>query len=425
LVDNIFNVSLSLSHSGKALNFNSQTSYQSNYRYYKSPIDADFSPLDGISIINDYGKNWNQVKVFTQELRFSSPAETKSGFNWTTGIYLFYQHNPVKQTTRFGEDAMMLGAQDKNFSLINTATSKNEGTAFYGQVNYELTQKLDVTAGLRYDYEQKQQAILGEYQKDPDPNPLFDFRPDTSAKASFNEFTPKLGLAYRPSSYQTLFITYSKGFRAGGLTPLSIDPSQLPLFAFKPEVSNNIEAGIKNTLFNRRLILNLALFYSNVSDVQVPTLLLPDAVTVTKNAGKLTSKGAELEVRSVINGLEVDYSFGYTNATYKKLMISQNNTEVDLQGNHQLFTPKITSLLAAQYSISLNRKQNLRLLLRCEWKYLGRQYFDLANTIDQSAYHTLNTRFGLTTKKVSLMFWGRNLKMLNISVMPTTSLRCI
>jgi iron complex outermembrane receptor protein len=77
----------------------------------------------------------------------------------------------------------------------------------------------------------------------------------------------------------------------------------------------------------------------------------------------LTSKGAELEVRSVFNGFEVDYSFGYTNATYKKLMISQNNTEVNLQGNHQLFTPKITSLLAAQYSISLNRKQNLRLLL--------------------------------------------------------------
>ena len=123
----------------------------------------------------------------------------------------------------------------------------------------------------------------------------------------------------------------------------------------------------------------------------------------------MTSKGAELEVRSVFNGLEVDYSFGYTNATFKKLMISQNNTEVNLQGNHQLFTPKITSLLAAQYSISLNRKQNLRLLLRCEWKYLGRQYFDRANTIDQSAYHTLNTRFGLTTKKVSLMFWGRNL----------------
>ncbi len=61
---------------------------------------------------------------------------------------MFYQHNPVKQTTRFGEDAMMLGAQDKNFSLINTTTAKNKGTAFYGQVNYELTQKLDVTAGL-------------------------------------------------------------------------------------------------------------------------------------------------------------------------------------------------------------------------------------------------------------------------------------
>jgi len=51
------------------------------------------------------------------------------------------------------------------------------------------------------------------------------------------------------------------------------------------------------------------------------------------------------------------------------------------------------------YSLPCHENENLRLLLRCEWKYLGRQYFDLANTIDRSAYHTLNTRFGLTTKK--------------------------
>nr|MBA2762123.1 TonB-dependent receptor [Segetibacter sp.] len=49
------------------------------------------------------------------------------------------------------------------------------------------------------------------------------------------------------------------------------------------------------------------------------------------------------------------------------------------------------------------------LLIRGEWKYLGTQYFDLANTIKQSSYSLLNTRIGVTARNFSIMFWGRNL----------------
>ena len=47
--------------------------------------------------------------------------------------------------------------------------------------------------------------------------------------------------------------------------------------------------------------------------------------------------------------------------------------------------------------------------MRGEWKYLGDQYFDLANEIRQSSYHVLNTRFGFSSKLGELMFWGRNI----------------
>jgi iron complex outermembrane receptor protein len=409
MIDNIFNTSFSIIHSGPSLNFTSQSSYQSNYRYYKTPIDADFSPIDGISIINNYGKDWNRVRVWTQELKFSSPSKKESSLYWTAGTYLFYQNSPVKQATRFGDDAMMLGMQDQNFLLINSSTSKSKGLAVYGQATYKLAQRIDLTAGLRYDYEQKQQSISGEYQKDPDPDPMFAFRPDTSASANFKAFSPKLGLSFYPAFADLFYLTYSKGFRAGGLTPLSSDPSQPALFPFKPEVSNTVEAGLKNTFFNKRLLLNLSIFYSNVSDVQVPTLVLPDAVTITKNTGELASKGIELEARSVIGDLELDYSFGYTNATYKKLKLSQNSSEVNLQGKHQLFTPDITSMLTAQYNLYLNSKRTTKLFFRGEWRYLGRQYFDLTNTIRQSPYHTMNTSFGLAVKRFSVMFWTRNL----------------
>ena len=106
----------------------------------------------------------------------------------------------------------------------------------------------------------------------------------------FNAVSPKLGLNYALQQIQILFVTYSRGYRTGGLTQLSSDPSQPPLYPYKPEYSNNIEAGIKNSFFNDRLQLNITAFYTLVNDAQVPTLILPEAITVTKNTGKLKAK---------------------------------------------------------------------------------------------------------------------------------------
>ncbi|MDQ3276904.1 MAG: TonB-dependent receptor, partial [Bacteroidota bacterium] len=377
--------------------------------YYTDPIDADFSPLDAMTIVNNYGKEWNNVKVVTQEINLQSAATNSNSLKWLIGSYAFHQDNPVKQTTRFGGQADLIGAPDKNFSLINTTTATGSGVAFYGQLQYAITQKLMLTGGLRYDREKRKQQILGEYQKDPDPNPLFAYRSDTSATANFSAFSPKLTLAFSPTEKQLLYTSYSRGFRAGGLTPLSSDPTQPALYPFKPEFSNNIEAGLKQSLFNQRMIINLALFYATVKDVQVPTLVLPDAVTITRNTGRLVSKGLEAELRyRVLQGLSIDYNFGYTHARYKRLQVSQGGTEVDLKGKHQLFTPDVTSMLAAQFTQKLG-KSVTALVVRGEWKYLGTHYFDLANSIRQPSYQLFNARAGVSLPKADLYLWGRNL----------------
>jgi iron complex outermembrane receptor protein len=410
MIDNTFNTSLSINHTGRHFNLSSQTAWQSNHRYYKDPIDGDFSPIDGVTIINNYGNDWNKVKVFTEELRFTSPAAATSPLKWTAGTYLFIQNSPVKQTTHFGEDAAMVGSPDKNYGLINTSTGKGFGVAVFGEVNYTLTKQLELIAGLRYDYEHKKQQVLGSYLPDGAPAPVFDFQADTSAKAHFNALSPKLGLLYHVTRDNNLYATYSRGYRTGGLTPLSSDPSVPPLYAYKPEYSNNIEAGSKNSFLNNKLRINAALFYTTVTDVQVPTLVLPDAITITKNAGKLESKGAEIEIAALpVRGLEINYQAGYTNAEYKTLKVPQNGAEADLSGRQQIFTPSITSMLALQYQYSFGGRFPVQLTARGEWQYLGRQYYDLANTIRQSPYNLLNARAGIATKNISLFIWGRNL----------------
>ena len=410
MIDNSFNSSLSVNYAGRSFNFSSQTAYQSNYRYYTKPLDGDFSPIDGVTIINDFGDKWNKVKVISQELKFTNPAASASRLKWTAGTYLFYQDNPTKQAVHFGNDALLVGAPDVNFSIINSTKGKSSGIAFFGQGTYAITKKLSIVAGLRYDHEKKEYNILGQYQKDPDPNPQFDTRPDTSASASFNAFSPKLGLSYTINTNSNIFITYSRGYRTGGLTALSSDPSQPPLFPYDPEYSNNIEAGIKNSLLGKRLQLNITAFYTRVTDAQVPTLILPDAVTITKNAGQLTSSGIELEVSAApVKGLQVDYNFGYSNASYSNLKLSQNGSVADLDGKKQIYTPEETSMLALQYEYAIGKKQLVRLTARAEWFFIGKQYFDLSNNIKQNDYSLYNIRFGITAKNTSLMFWARNL----------------
>ncbi|MFN5930709.1 MAG: hypothetical protein ACK42F_03895, partial [Sphingobacteriales bacterium] len=106
--DNNINASLALKYNfTSGIRLQAQTSWQRNYRFYKNPIDADFSTLDAISIVNNYGNKFNNVNVITKEITLHSKKEAK--VNWTVGSYFFYQDNPVKQGTRFGENASLLG----------------------------------------------------------------------------------------------------------------------------------------------------------------------------------------------------------------------------------------------------------------------------------------------------------------------------
>ena len=398
---------MSIRYTGSGFNFSSQTAYQQNYRYYTNPIDGDFSPIDAISVINNYGSKWNNNKVITQDFKFTSNNANNSKFKWTAGAFLFYQDAPVKQATRFGIDANLMMIGDSLFSIINTSTTLKKGFAVYGQATYALSDKLNMSFGLRNDYENQTQSILGEYQRDPSPE-LYTTTADTLGRANFNAFSPKISLDYQVNNNSLWYGNYSRGFRAGGLSPLSSDPSQPPLVGYLPEYSNNFETGIKNNWLNNKLILNLVLFYTKVTDAQVPSLILPDAITITKNTGQLSSKGVEAELMLIpTKGLLIQYSFGATSASYDKLEIASQGASVNLAGKRPIFTPSSTSLLAAQYSYPVSSE--LQIMLRAEWKYIGTTYFDLANTIEQTPYHLLNAKTGIETEKIAFYFWAKNL----------------
>lgn len=407
-VDRNLNSSFAINYTGKDYDFKSQTAYQSNYRFYKNQLDGDFSPFDAISIFNNYGKDWNKVNVFTQDFTFSSSKAKQKPLQWLVGSYLYSQQNPVKQAVLFGENAELAGADFKNFTILNTNVGNSKGAALYGQFDYAVNSKLHLTAGIRYDGERRALSIKGEFEMEGQP--IITTRSDTSKTVNYHALSPKFAIGYTLNSQSTLFASYNRGFRTGGITQLSSDPSQAPLMAFKPEYSNNLEIGSKNTLFNKRLRLNMSAFYTLVTDAQIPILVLPDALTYTQNAGELLSKGLEIELAtSEWKGLSITDGFGYTDAKYTNVKVSSNQNDLNLVNKKQIFTPNMTNLMALKYTIKLNKTTNHKLTTIGEWKYVGDQFFDFANAIKQESFHIYNTRIILSTKHWELSGWTNNL----------------
>ena len=405
MIDKTINSALSIVYNGNNYQFSAQTAYQKNYRYYTNPIDGDFSPLDAVTVVNNYGKDWNQIGAWTHDLKLNSL--NNQSLKWTMGAYLFSQNASTKQGTSFGADAYLMGIENTNFTLINTTSIKRKGIAIYGQATYAISTKLNATAGIRRDFETIQQSVAGSLLMG-DNKAIYESQPLITRTTDFGALSPKLGLDYQFSSKQMAFINYSKGFRPGGLSPLSSDPSQPPLIRYKPEYSNNIELGLKNTLFQNHARLNLTLFYTQLVDAQVPTLVLPDAITIIQNRGKLNSKGIELEFTAKANKhVSIDYNAGFTHARFEKLEIAQNGSSNIFNGNKQIFTPDLVSNLALQYDQKI--KNSLTAFIRTEWKYIGTTYFDLANTIKQSPYHIINASIGFKMGNINIQYWSRNL----------------
>lgn len=399
------NASIVIKHSGSKVNLSMQTAIQNNYRFYDKGLDADFSQFDIISIYNNYGKDFNKVSVLTNELRISSTKNTLSTLEWNAGLFHFMQQSPTKQATVFGKNASFIGVPDNNFSLIAINRAQNNGLAGYGQVKYAINKQWKLEGGFRIDAETKKMTVRSEYEKPP--TPAFVTRPDTAATTQFSAFSPRMALHYSYKENQLMYLSYSRGFRTGGLSGIGSDPSQLPLVAYRPEYSNMFEMGAKGINASNTFRYGFALFYNTVTDVQAPQLLLPDAVTITRNAGRMNAYGLEAEMLyKPINGLTVQYSMGSTKAQYTSLKGVSDGSEINLDGKMQVFTPASTHFLSTQYQTNLGKHT---LLLRIEYKFTGDQYFDLKNIIQQKGYGLVNARVAFQVAQFEFSAWGRNL----------------
>lgn len=381
------NASIAANYYGNKVNFTSVSSYINFHLWYPDRFDG--TPY-GIY----QGNNDGVQNAFTQELRFSSANQANPRLKWTLGSFLFAQNG----TTAF---SVFSPPTEGGSSNRTSSNATNLGIAFFGQAAYRATDKLTLTAGLRYDVENRK--LAQQVDSVAVDGRAFNQVPLTNLKATFPAFTPKITLAYQLNGQTMLYAQYARGFRVGGLNASAPTLADIP---YDPEFSDNYEIGIKNTLWHNRLRLNLTGFYLQQRNQQVS--VNQGGFFLIRNTGDMNNLGAELEAFVVpVKGLQVEANASLSHARYSRLTtLDATFTNADYQGNRPINNPNAASFLAVQYTYALQKMTTV--FIRGEHRYTGEYYFDFNNAKKQNPFTVFNLRLGATYRTYELAGWVRN-----------------
>ncbi|MEM9622492.1 MAG: TonB-dependent receptor [Pseudomonadota bacterium] len=349
------------------INFKSITAYRSIDTYFGTDVDG--AP----QVINDTSFQMDQTQV-SQEFQLSG-LSLDGDLSWLVGLYYFQEDGLLVDYPIFGGGLVQIfGPNDLD----------NEAYAVFGHVNYALTERFSITAGLRFTREEKEfegrQQDLNAFasflglppEAFPDPtNPTLYFPAGTNRR-TFNNLSPKLGVEYRLTDDILTYLSYSEGFKSGGWTTRAT----LPILAapeFDEEIATTYELGWKSELAGRRLRLNAAVFFTDYEDLQI---------TVQRGLSPFFENAAQSEIR----GVEVDFAWlatenltisgalGYLDAEYTELeagAVLQENFEFNN-------TPEYTYTLTVDYDLPTNTEGTWS--IRADYAYRDEQANDAENT---------------------------------------------
>jgi iron complex outermembrane receptor protein len=142
-----------------------------------------------------------------------------------------------------------------------------------------------------------------------------------TADQSFNNWSPEATLTWRPQDNLTLYGAYKTGYKSGGFSNSSIYSATTAPggLAFQPEKASGFEAGVKSTLLDNQLLLNLTVYHYKFTDLQIDFYNAANISYVTTNAGGAKTDGVEIEsvwAPRSIRGLNLTGGLNYNKARY-------------------------------------------------------------------------------------------------------------
>ena len=188
-----------------------------------------------------------------------------------------------------------LAATDIEYS--NTFQRSVEQIALFGEVSYDLTDKLTVLGGIRWaEYDRN------VYSRFAFPEGLVPYEDRIAGDGSFRDIGKsddtiyKLSLSYEIDDDKMIYGLFSQGFRLGGVNSLrAASTGQLEL-VYNPDYLDNYEIGIKSMWLDSRLRLNADIFYMKWSDYQQGVSFDEWWLRGTVNAKEAETKGFEVKL---------------------------------------------------------------------------------------------------------------------------------
>lgn len=382
---NLLSDALVINYNHEKFDFISTTSFQ--HLDDDQKIDQDFT-RDSLYFVEQRQKQ----KLVSQEMIIRSKKEKK--YNWLFGVYGFIQHFD-KQV-----DVDIYGPGMKLFKDYDHTIS---GYAAFHQSTIKdlLTEGLNLTAGFRIDFENDQLHYIYDREIKNTLNNVA----DTSYPAlEYFEVSPKVALNYYRQG-RNYYVTITKGFKTGGFNSTIERPEDL---TYGPESSWNYELGIKTPLFRDAAYLHFAAFYIDWNNQQIYQPVPSGRGSMLKNAGKSTSKGFEISLKTrSIYGFEPVLSYGHTHATFSEHVV---DTATDYSGNYIPYVPKHTLSFMVNKSFRLkNNKLIERITANVGYKGAGKIFWNEKNSHEQNYYSLLSAKVSFEHKFLRFEIWGKNL----------------
>ncbi len=343
---------------------------------WRSGIDLDNSPLQMLE--NSFSlKQW-QV---SQEVQLIGQALDKR-LNYVLGGYYFKEKGNMEDYVILGEGLLQIGAPN------DLATTNY---AFFGQVDWRLSDLIGFTAGARYTHESKR-FTGGIYDLNgfnyklfncpvygdpcstalgfPDPaQPLRYYTPEEQRR-TFTNFSPKVGVQLHPTDDVMIYGSWSRGYKTGGWTTRLTNP--LPFAPdFDEEKAESWEVGVKTMMLDRRLQINAAAFTTRYDGIQ---LNFQQGISPTiENAGDARIRGFEVEmVAAPVTGLTITGALGYVDAYFTSVAPAAAVAPSPLQagvfkGAPLPKTPNWKANISPRYEIDLGDTGSIVLVADYTW----------------------------------------------------------
>lgn len=266
----------------------------------------EFEDFDAISS-NEAGEYFfNKINTQSEELRLASPLGRP--FRYLLGLYRSDEVNTGGFMSDFTDVASLR-------NIFRTSYRQPvQSTGVFANVDYDLTDKLTLSLGGRYEYEVRKLGNFVSQIVYPTSNVLV----TTNQRLARSELSGKAELTFRATTNLLFFADIARGVKSGGFTTYN---SGLPgqISPFQPEKLLSYEAGVKSEFFQHRLRINATGFYYDYRDQQLQGVIFSQTQRIGRliNVPRSHIYGGEVEVVvRPIPELEISQSVGYKAGQY-------------------------------------------------------------------------------------------------------------